>query len=196
MTASATIRDPVYRIGGGVAGDMYSNNMVFFVGGKNPFSNQACGYDPVTDTYIQYPDKPTPLCNIGNFVPGTNMMYVMGGYDGTSNLTCEGMEYTMIPIPVEVEVDVPVLTEFALDQNYPNPFNPSTTINCRIPELSFITIKVYDVLGSEIITLVNEEKPAGTYEVEFNASTLPSGIYFYRLQTNKFTQVKKMILLK
>ncbi len=107
-TATATIRDPVMRPGGGVIGDMYSNNnMVFFVGGQSfvggqlLISNQACGYNPVTDTYIQYPDKPTPLANIGNFVPGTNMMYVMGGYDSTYNVTCEGMEYTMI-VPVEL----------------------------------------------------------------------------------------------
>jgi hypothetical protein len=83
-----------------------------------------------------------------------------------------------------------------LFQNYPNPFNPTTTIKYSIPELSFVTLKVYDVLGSEIITLVNEEKPIGTHTIEFGASNLPSGIYFYQLQTPNFTQTKKMILLK
>jgi hypothetical protein len=89
-----------------------------------------------------------------------------------------------------------IVKEFMLRQNYPNPFNPSTTIKYQVPELSFVTLKVYDVLGSEIITLVNEEKPVGIYEVEFDASQLTSGIYFYRLKANDFTQVKKMILLK
>jgi len=100
--------------------------------------------------------------------------------------------------------------EYSLSQNYPNPFNPTTTIRFIIPTSPlnpspyqgegnrerFITLIVYDILGNEIATLVNEEKPAGNYEVEFDATALPSGIYFYRLQANDFTQVKKMILLK
>jgi len=94
---------------------------------------------------------------------------------------------------VEVEL-IPV--QYALFQNYPNPFNPSTKITYTIPELSFITLKVYDVLGKEIATLVNEEKPAGNYEVEFDSSELTSGIYFYRLQAGSFVETKKMILLK
>jgi hypothetical protein len=87
-------------------------------------------------------------------------------------------------------------SEFALKQSYPNPFNPTTTIKFDIPELSFVTLKVYDVLGKEITTLVNEEKPAGRYELEFNATNLPSGIYFYRLQAGDFIQTRKMILMK
>jgi hypothetical protein len=83
-----------------------------------------------------------------------------------------------------------------LEQNYPNPFNPTATIKYSIPEISFVTLKVYDVLGKEILILINEEKSAGSYEVEFDAIDLPSGIYFYKLQTPSFTQTKKMILLK
>jgi len=98
--------------------------------------------------------------------------------------------------------DIPI--EFSLNQNYPNPFNPTTTINYQIPELSFVTIKVYDVLGNEIVTLVNEEKAVGSYEVEFNATLLPSGVYFYRLQAGSpsagsgqsFVETKKMVLMK
>jgi len=88
------------------------------------------------------------------------------------------------------------LTGFNLHQNYPNPFNPSTTISYSVPELSFVTLKVYDVLGNEILTLVNEEIPIGSYEVEFSATVLPSGIYFYRLQAGSFVETKKMVLLK
>ena len=83
------------------------------------------------------------------------------------------------PVGVE-ENGVVHPTEYVLFQNYPNPFNPTTTIKYQIPELSFVTLKVYDVLGNEIATLVNEEKPVGNYEVEFNASELSSGIYFYQ----------------
>ena len=95
-----------------------------------------------------------------------------------------------------VDVEVPAPNEFALIQNYPNPLNPNTTIKYEIPGLSFVTLKIYDVLGSEITTLVNEEKSIGTHTIEFDASNLPSGIYFYQLQTPNFTQTKKMILLK
>jgi hypothetical protein len=86
--------------------------------------------------------------------------------------------------------------KFDLFQNYPNPFNPSTIIILQIHELSFVTLKVYDVLGNEVVTLVNEEKPAGKYEVEFNGSELTSGIYFYQMKTGSFIETKKMILMK
>jgi hypothetical protein len=86
--------------------------------------------------------------------------------------------------------------EFLLSQNYPNPFNPKTKIKYQIAKISFVTIKVYDVLGSEVATLVNEEKPAGSYDVEFIGDELPSGIYFYQLEAGNFIETKKMVLLK
>jgi len=95
-----------------------------------------------------------------------------------------------------VAVNVGIPNQFNLSQNYPNPFNPTTTIKYQIPELSFVTLKIYDVLGNEITNLVNEEKSAGSYEVDFNATTLPSGIYFYKLQAGNFVETKKMVLLK
>ncbi len=85
---------------------------------------------------------------------------------------------------------------FVLTQNYPNPFNPSTSIQYTVSSRQFVRLKVYDVLGNEVATLVNEEKAAGTYAVEFNAKDLPSGIYFYRLQAGSFVETKKMILMK
>ncbi|MHA2032752.1 MAG: T9SS type A sorting domain-containing protein, partial [Candidatus Kariarchaeaceae archaeon] len=85
---------------------------------------------------------------------------------------------------------------YLLSQNYPNPFNPSTIIKYQIPDVSFVTIKVYDVLGNEITTLVSEEKQTGTYELTWYAEKLPSGIYFYRLQSGSFVETKKMVLLK
>jgi photosystem II stability/assembly factor-like uncharacterized protein len=85
---------------------------------------------------------------------------------------------------------------YYLSQNYPNPFNPSTKINFRIEEFGFVTLKVYDVLGNEVSTLVNEEKPAGKYEVEFNTVKLTSGVYFYQLKTGDYTETKKMVHAK
>lgn len=86
--------------------------------------------------------------------------------------------------------------EYKLSQNFPNPFNPSTTIQFSIPHSQFVNLKVYDVLGREVSTLVNEEKLPGNYEVKFDGSNLPSGIYFYRLQAGSFSQTKKLLLLK
>ena len=85
---------------------------------------------------------------------------------------------------------------FKLFDNYPNPFNPFTTVRYSIPEASFTSIKIYDALGNEVYSLVNETKQAGIYEVEFNASDLSSGIYYYTLHAGSFRETKKMILLR
>ncbi len=86
--------------------------------------------------------------------------------------------------------------DFYLSQNYPNPFNPDTKIKFSIPQSGIVVLKVYDILGNEVANLLNEEKPAGAYEIEFNAEKLSSGIYFYTLRTGSFIQTKKMILIK
>ena len=112
----------------------------------------------------------------------------------------------------EKETNVNQPTEFVLEQNYPNPFNPTTKISFVIPNAvrnlegfssqtprndnTMVTLKVYDILGKEVATLVNEEKPAGTYEIEFEAGNLSSGIYFYRLTSGSFMQTRKMVLLR
>jgi len=85
---------------------------------------------------------------------------------------------------------------FNLSQNYPNPFNPTTKISWQIPAESYVTLKVYDLLGNEVATLVNEEKTAGIYEVEFDASRLTSGTYFYTLKSGGFISTKKLMLIK
>jgi photosystem II stability/assembly factor-like uncharacterized protein len=85
---------------------------------------------------------------------------------------------------------------FSLSQNYPNPFNPTTKIKYQLPELSKVKLTIYDVLGREVKILVNEEKPTGNYEVEFDGTNLPSGIYFYRIEAGNFSATKKFVLLK
>ena len=85
---------------------------------------------------------------------------------------------------------------FIINQNTPNPFNPNTKISYSIPKQSFVQLKVFDVLGREVATLVNEEQPTGNYSIEFDASNLTSGIYFYRIQAGDFVEIKKMLLMK
>ena len=101
------------------------------------------------------------------------------------------------------ETDIPIITTFNLFQNYPHPFYPSTTINYSVPVESFIRVKVYDVLGTEVGTLVNEIKKSGAYKIEYNSSRLSSEVYLYRLEvisiwdnTLSFIESKKMIMLK
>ena len=116
---------------------------------------------------------------------------ILGEYNG--NFTF----YKNLFSPVSVDDPTNIVVErFHLFQNFPNPFNPNTNIGFRISDFGFVSLKVYDVLGNEVATLVNEEKPAGYYEIEFNASLLSSGIYFYKLQAGEYTETKKMILLK
>jgi len=97
-------------------------------------------------------------------------------------------------VSAEDEEFIPI--ELALEQNYPNPFNPSTKIEFSIQDFGFVSLKIYDILGNEVATLVNSEKPSGVYQVEWNASNVPSGVYFYQLKTGSFVQTKKMILVK
>jgi hypothetical protein len=85
---------------------------------------------------------------------------------------------------------------FSLEENYPNPFNPSTTIRYHILEKSFVILKVYDVVGNEVAELVNAEKPIGTFEINWNAENLTSGVFFYKLQAGSFVESKKMMLIK
>jgi hypothetical protein len=102
--------------------------------------------------------------------------------------------YPAAPVDVRETINSPV--DFSLEQNYPNPFNPSTTIKYSIPRSSRVTIRVFDVLGNEIQTLVNEEKSAGTYELDWNAANLTSGVYYYQMIAGNHISTRKMILLK
>ena len=99
--------------------------------------------------------------------------------------------------PVVIELNSNELPgEYSLSQNYPNPFNPVTTIKFQISSFSDVKIVVYDALGCEVETLVNEKKSQGTYEVTFDGSKYPSGVYFYKLSTDNFSQTKKLLLIK
>jgi hypothetical protein len=128
-------------------------------------------------------------------------------YDGTEqvyNIVIKDFVFSGPATSVEND-GVGSPSEFLLFQNYPNPFNPSTKIKFTIPNnvilsgaknLTQVQLKVFDILGNEIATLVNEELPAGEYEVKFDAGNLSSGMYFYKLQAGSFTVTKKMVLLR
>jgi len=116
-------------------------------------------------------------------------------WDGSAWVNILKYSYTYTPATA-INEEFNSVYSYSLSNNYPNPFNPSTKIKYSIPNESKVIIKVYDVLGKEIETLVSEEKPAGTYEVTWYAENLPSGVYFYQLKAGSFVETKKMILLK
>jgi len=98
--------------------------------------------------------------------------------------------------PTAVNDQDPVVKEFKVYQNYPNPFNPTTTITYAVPQRTNVSVKVYNITGKEVATLVNEVKDAGAYSVNFNAENLSSGVYFYKISAGQFSSVRKMILIK
>ncbi|MFA6542060.1 MAG: T9SS type A sorting domain-containing protein, partial [Bacteroidota bacterium] len=147
--------------------------------------------------------------SIGGLAPGQYSVFVDNlGFNesSVSNVTIgytpEGDPMTAtadfsISSVLRVESDAPIeVQDFTLDQNYPNPFNPSTTISYAIPQPAQVTLKVYNIVGQEVATLVNGYQTSGRYDVTFNASRMASGVYFYRLQTGSFSNIKKMVLLK
>jgi len=125
-------------------------------------------------------------------------------YDDVSNFNATSLEYRLKQIDYNgnysyseiVEVNNLTPNSFVLEQNYPNPFNPSTIIKYSITDKQFVTLKVHDILGNEISTLISEIKPAGNYEIEFNADNISAGVYYYTIITDNFVQTKKMVLLK
>jgi hypothetical protein len=115
---------------------------------------------------------------------------------GIEPFTLLGRKITLTDQITNVEADENIPNSFSLDQNYPNPFNPTTKISWQSAVGSHQIIKVFDVLGKEVATLANEFRDAGRYEVEFDGSALSSGVYFYELIADGFTQTKKMILIR
>lgn len=129
------------------------------------------------------------------FYAGLGPEFPKGPY-GNSIIYIDNLSFdTLITTSVNSEhVTIPAM--FELGQNYPNPFNPITTIQISLPKSGIVQIKVHDILGTEIRNLLNEYKAAGTYNIEFDANSLSSGVYFYTLQAGNFAQTKKLLLLK
>jgi hypothetical protein len=131
-------------------------------------------------------------------------LFLIPKVDVKGSLNEKGLQFSLVNISIEGSSELPknlfaensAPKEYLLEQNYPNPFNPSTQIKFSIPQNEFVILKVYDIIGREIAELVNEQKPAGTYSVSFDASNLASGIYLYSINAGTFKQINKMILLR
>jgi N-acetylneuraminic acid mutarotase len=160
--------------------------------------NDVLEYNPTLDSWATKTNIPTPRVALSACTVGENI-YTIGGMD-VHNIrlsTVEEYEPALDLTNVkDQENKTGILKEYILYQNFPNPFNPTTTITWDSPVNGTQVLKVYNLLGSEEVVLSNGYKPAGSYEVEFDATNLPSGIYFLRLTAGSFEQTKKMILLK
>jgi hypothetical protein len=143
---------------------------------------------------------PNPSSNMMNAVTvkcinDTARIFQPGGY-GTAAFTNFDVTGCGPILTGSSNISSELPLSYSLKQNYPNPFNPVTKINYTLPKSGFVTLKVYDMLGREVVNLINENKAAGNYSVDFNASNLTSGVYFYRLESNGFVDTKKMMLVK
>jgi len=158
----------------------------------------------VTVALPQYQISSIVIGSGGNTISNANNIFVntvgevfIGKSSNTINQNQTGFWYVYQQSTItDVEDEELLPTAFKLEQNYPNPFNPSTKIKFAVPEKSNVLIKVYDILGSEVVTLVNQEMDTGWYENDFNAAGLSSGVYLFRMEAGKFISTKKMIYLR
>ncbi|HZW40366.1 MAG TPA: T9SS type A sorting domain-containing protein [Ignavibacteriaceae bacterium] len=160
----------------------------------------VAGYKLTNDGFKTFTERPRPNLNANKyFFYNCQAFYACGDSGYFAKSTDCGETWTELPFnvlnPTSINESTSII-DYSLEQNYPNPFNPSTKIKYTLPKQGLVIIKVYDVLGKEIMNLVNEEKPSGEYEVEFDGSSLSSGIYFYQIQAGEFLDTKKMVLMK
>ena len=165
--------------------DNASSPVVVQQSGKYKYSNQATD-STVGKTILKVGTKIGSLTGI--------VYYSFNQYKFVPRTDADFVGVVTTSVAERTGTDVPA--SYGLSQNYPNPFNPSTTVQYALPAAGMTTLKVYNLLGQEVATLVNEMQAPGTYKVQFNASSLSSGVYFFRVQSGSFSAVKKMVLVK
>jgi len=176
------------------------NGIIYAIGGYHALSIVEA-YDPIADIWNGMTNMITGRCQSGIGVVN-GKIYVIGGQGSNSQGLDNVEEYTPPITSVENKV-VNSIASLVLHQNYPNPFNPTTTIEFSLPRTEFVTLKIFNILGEEVAVLVAERLLAGRYKYEWDASTVASGVYFYKLwvsnpsgKTGNFDQTRKMLLLK
>ena len=186
---------------GGASYGLYYYMICGEQGTSTGYHNRAYVFAPATNTWVtQIFPKPTAMSNIfsacvAKCINDTVRVFVPGGYNGAgvANFEVIGCGPT---ITGNSTIISSLPSAYSLSQNYPNPFNPVTKIAFSLPKNGDVKLVVYDILGKEVATLVNDYRTAGTHSVEFNASNLASGVYLYRIEAGDFRDVKKMMLVK
>lgn len=136
------------------------------------------------------------VSNNSGFIVNSNISQNFIGLSSNSSIVVGSGFFYGVNYILSVETEEGLPTEYRLYQNFPNPFNPSTTIKFSIPEPNQVILKIYDIVGSEVTTLLNQQMETGNYSITFNSPQLASGIYFYRMISGNFITVKKMMMLK
>jgi hypothetical protein len=173
-----------------------STNSQFAVGFIMDGAYSGTTFNYVMATKDAFGSGPTSLTYSSTSASGPNWYYYTVNTAGDSIVYYLVRAYVSFPpTGVQTAKELTPIT-FNLGQNYPNPFNPSTSIRIELPERSFVTLKVFDMVGREVTTLVNGFQEAGSHNIAFNAAGLTSGVYFYRISTEKFTETKKLVLIK
>ncbi len=190
VRALAVVGNEVY-VGGYFtsAGGVSANRVARFNTQTNTWSSLGTGSSNGVNSGYDY-GAVRALAVVGDEVFVGGEFTLAGGIASTFIARWIGGATNVEPI----SIDMP--SNYLLQQNYPNPFNPSTTISFSIPTSEFVTLKVYDLLGREIATLVNENLSAGSYSYNFDAKNLTSGVYLYKLQAGKYSEIKKMMLIR
>lgn len=186
----------------GITNDIISNGLQFIANDIYPRSlDKISARDTSAVGFLTYFNGPD-MAGVRAKADGYRVVYMSTGLEQITELAIRdtiavrSLRWLSENVVVGVDEETNQPTQFVLDQNYPNPFNPTTKISFSISEKSFTTLKIYDILGNEVASLLYEEKPAGRYEIQFDASSLSSGVYLYKLQSNNLVQTRKMILLK
>jgi Outer membrane protein Omp28/Secretion system C-terminal sorting domain len=186
----------------GIAGDVIGDGMQFVLNDvylRNP--DWIAPLDANANSIFQYLNGPN-IAGIRTEINDYRIVYTAFGIEQITDqaiadtLMSRAINWLMDGIVITGTEQQPIVNTFSLNQNYPNPFNPSTTINYTIIENANVSLKVYNVMGQEVAQLVNQKQSAGVYNIQFDASALASGIYFYKLTAGDFVAVKKMTLLK
>ena len=181
------------------AASAVNNKIYVFSGGDVPNVYESVEeYDPILDRWVTKSNIPTPRWGLTSCTIGEKI-YTIGGADINNQRLSTLEVYDPVLDLTDVkdhENQSNILKEYNLQQNNPNPFNPSTTIGYGIQQKSNVKITILNAIGEEVAVVFNEEKEAGYHTVEFNASNLSSGVFFYQIRAGDFIQTKKMILLK
>ncbi len=164
-----------------------------YAGGSTSSNEFGLFYSNDTENWVEVQTE-IPIKGISSMI-SANVVAIPEAYTIFLGTFGDGV-FKISSLPIDVDDKNNLLNKFSLFQNYPNPFNPTTNIKFRIANFGFVSLKIYDVLGREVATLVNEEKQPGEYEVEFDGSELASGIYFYQLKAGDFIETRKIILSK
>ncbi len=193
----AITRMASYKVKKGLGGGIMCSGGA--IGGAT-LSSATYLYNPCTQSWQTLPSNSLARSNFKGAGLNDSVAYIIGGYTTAGTGFSEKITFSQIDgncLLTSIGNEPPVIpADYSLSQNFPNPFNPTTKIQYSLPKAGLVKLSVFDILGKEINALVNENKVPGSYMVEFNAVSLSSGMYFYKITVNNYSDIKKMLLIK